>query len=162
MAPDEPRPITSAQARPGRAGTPFLPLYPLLMIVRQLLSAPYRGSPLASVADLVIDRESRVVRTGAAAVELTFREFELLVFLTANPGRVFSREQLLGRVWGRGPGHATRTVDVHVHRLRRKLGPGYGQSLVTVRNVGYKFASPGYLAGILAPVPETAGNKPEI
>jgi DNA-binding response OmpR family regulator len=152
MAPDEPRPIASVQARPGRTGIPS-PLYPLLVIVGQLLSAPHRGSPPVPVSGLVIDRESREVRTGAAAVELTFREFELLVFLTANPGKVFSREQLLRRVWGRGPGKGARTVDVHVHRLRRKLGPRYGRSLVTVRNVGYKFAPPGCLVGFPAPVP---------
>ena len=142
MAPDEPRPIASVQARPGRAGRALPPPSTrLLVIVGQLLSAPHGGSPPVPVSGLVIDRESREVRTGAAPVELIFREFELLVFLTANPGKVFSREQLLRRVWGRGPGKGARTVDVHVHRLRRKLGPRYGRSLVTVRNVGLDFRS---------------------
>ena len=66
----------------------------------------------------------------------------MLDFLVSNPGKVFSREQLLAYVWGREPEHDTRTVDVHVRRLRRKLGAKYGQCLVTMRHAGYKFIPP--------------------
>ena len=72
-------------------------------------------------------------------LELTYKEFELLKFLATHPGRVFSRDQLLNQVWGYNFIGGTRTVDVHVRRLRAKLGPKYATLIDTVRNVGYKF-----------------------
>jgi DNA-binding response OmpR family regulator len=74
-------------------------------------------------------------------VQLTYQEFELLAFLSANPAQVFSRADLLERVWGQQDNshHHTRTVDVHVSRLRRKLGPAFGQCLTTEHRVGYRF-----------------------
>ena len=72
-------------------------------------------------------------------LELTYKEFELLKFLATHPGRVFSRDQLLNQVWGYNFIGGTRTVDVHVRRLRAKLGPKYASLVDTVRNVGYKF-----------------------
>ena len=72
-------------------------------------------------------------------LELTYKEFELLKFLATHPGRVFSRDQLLNQVWGYNFIGGTRTVDVHVRRLRAKLGPKYASLIDTVRNVGYKF-----------------------
>lgn len=90
---------------------------------------------------LVVDRDGRDAVVDGAAAGLTFQEFELLDFLTSNAGRVFSRAQLLEFVWGHSHAGLTRTVDVHIHRLRRKLGPGYGQCLVTVRRVGYRFTA---------------------
>ncbi len=72
-------------------------------------------------------------------LELTYKEFELLKFLSTHPGRVFSRDQLLNQVWGYNFIGGTRTVDVHVRRLRAKLGPKYASLIDTVRNVGYKF-----------------------
>ena len=75
-------------------------------------------------------------------LDLTFKEFELLRYLVANPGRVFTREQLLSDVWGYDYFGGTRTVDVHVRRLRFKLGER--ESVIgTVRNVGYRFAPTG-------------------
>jgi DNA-binding response OmpR family regulator len=117
-------------------------LYPLLALAGLLVSASRQSislPPLRPRAELIIDRESREARIGTAPVDLTFREFELLDFLMANPGKVFSREQLLGHVWGPGPGRNARTVDVHVSRLRRKLGASHGAHLVTMRRAGYKF-----------------------
>ncbi|MBC6458208.1 winged helix-turn-helix transcriptional regulator [Actinomadura sp. HBU206391] len=71
---------------------------------------------------------------------MAYQEFELLAHLTAHPGQVFSRRQLLASVWGAEFGPSARTVDVHVHRLRRKLGP-HGHRLVTIRRVGYRYES---------------------
>ena len=98
------------------------------------------------------------MRAGGAGVELTFREFELLGFLASNPRKVFSRVELLWRVWGWGPENGARTVDVHIHRLRCKLGPRHGACLVTVRQVGYKFA-PDASVGQHAPLPRVATRR---
>jgi DNA-binding response OmpR family regulator len=92
--------------------------------------------------ELIVDREQYKVLLGDEEIELVFQEFELLEFLTAHPYRVFTREELLDRAWSGRTQATTRTVDVHVHRLRRKLGPGYAQHLVTVRRVGYTFRPP--------------------
>jgi DNA-binding response OmpR family regulator len=96
------------------------------------------GSPEKVRDRLVVDRESRLVWSDGAQIDLTYLEFELLAQLAAAPGRVFTRTQLLDATWGGGPETATRTIDVHIHRLRRKLGPP-GRQLVTVRRVGYKY-----------------------
>ena len=76
------------------------------------------------------------------SLDLTFKEFELLKYLAQHPGRVFSREQLLQEVWGYDYYGGTRTVDVHVRRLRAKLGTEHEQLIGTVRNVGYRFVLP--------------------
>ena len=80
-------------------------------------------------------------RRGCAAtsLDLTFKEFELLKFLAQHPGRVFTRSQLLQEVWGYDYFGGTRTVDVHVRRLRAKLGAEHEALIGTVRNVGYRF-----------------------
>lgn len=89
-----------------------------------------------------IDESSYQANVGGRALDLTFKEFELLRFLVANPGRVYSREQLLSEVWGYDYFGGTRTVDVHVRRLRAKLGD-HESVIGTVRNVGYRFAPNG-------------------
>jgi len=73
------------------------------------------------------------------SLDLTFKEFELLKFLAQHPGRVFTRAQLLQEVWGYDYFGGTRTVDVHVRRLRAKLGAENEELIGTVRNVGYRF-----------------------
>ncbi|MEU8172413.1 winged helix-turn-helix domain-containing protein [Microbispora hainanensis] len=88
--------------------------------------------------DLVLDRAARVARAGGEEIELTFREFELLDYLSSAPGRVYNRRQLMAAVWDRYDDEGGRTVDVHILRLRRKLGRHAGR-IVTVRNVGYKY-----------------------
>ena len=90
---------------------------------------------------LVVDHARRCVWLSGQEVQLTYQEFELLAFLSANPSQVFSRADLLERVWGQRENshHHTRTVDVHVSRLRRKLGPAFGQCLTTEHRVGYRF-----------------------
>jgi len=96
------------------------------------------SSTLAKVSTgLVIDEASYTAKINGRTLDLTFKEFELLRHLNDNPGRVFSREQLLSEVWGYDYFGGTRTVDVHVRRLRAKLGEH--ESLIgTVRNVGYR------------------------
>src|SRR6202041_3458706 len=81
-------------------------------------------------------------RLRGRVLDLTFKEFELLKFLAQHPGRVFTRAQLLQEVWGYDYFGGTRTVDVHVRRLRAKLGPEHESMIGTVRNVGYKFVRP--------------------
>jgi DNA-binding response OmpR family regulator len=100
--------------------------------------------------DLSIDEGTYQAKLGTRPLDLTFKEFELLKFLAQHPGRVFSRAQLLQEVWGYDYFGGTRTVDVHVRRLRAKLGPEREALIGTVRNVGYKFVAqqlPG-LAGL--------------
>jgi DNA-binding response OmpR family regulator len=87
---------------------------------------------------IMIDEASYSAKVHGRPLDLTFKEFELLRFLCQHPGRVFTREQLLSEVWGYDYFGGTRTVDVHVRRLRAKLGDL--ESLIgTVRNVGYRF-----------------------
>jgi DNA-binding response OmpR family regulator len=74
-------------------------------------------------------------------MDLTYMEYELLKFLATNPQRVFSRETLLNRVWGYEYYGGARTVDVHVRRLRAKLGEEHAYLIQTVRSVGYKFGA---------------------
>ncbi|WP_062431325.1 response regulator transcription factor [Herbidospora daliensis] len=89
--------------------------------------------------DLAIDEATYTARLRGRALDLTFKEFELLKYLAQHPGRVFTRAQLLQEVWGYDYFGGTRTVDVHVRRLRAKLGAEYEALIGTVRNVGYRF-----------------------
>lgn len=92
-----------------------------------------------AVGDLVIEDSTYTARLKGRALELTYKEFELLKYLVQHAGRVFTRAQLLHEVWGYDFFGGTRTVDVHIRRLRAKLGPEYDSMIGTVRNVGYKF-----------------------
>jgi len=89
--------------------------------------------------DLTIDEATYSARLRGRALDLTFKEFELLKFLAQHPGRVFTRAHLLQEVWGYDYFGGTRTVDVHVRRLRAKLGTEHEALIGTVRNVGYRF-----------------------
>jgi DNA-binding response OmpR family regulator len=100
--------------------------------------APSASGEIRS-GDLVIDEPSYTARLRGRALDLTFKEFELLKFLAQNPGRAFTRSQLLQEVWGYDYFGGTRTVDVHVRRLRAKLGAEHEALIGTVRNVGYRF-----------------------
>ncbi len=91
------------------------------------------------VEDLVIDQDRYEVRVQGVPVELTYKEFELLRFLASNPGRVFSREVLLDRVWGYDYYGGTRTVDVHIRRIRSKIETGPREYIKTIRGAGYMF-----------------------
>jgi DNA-binding response OmpR family regulator len=91
--------------------------------------------------EVVIDEDSYTAKIKGRTLDLTFKEFELLKYLTQHPGRVFSRSQLLQEIWGYDYFGGTRTVDVHIRRLRSKLGPEFEAIIDTVRNVGYRFSS---------------------
>ena len=96
------------------------------------------GSDKIHASGVVIDEASYSAKVNGRPLDLTYKEFELLRFLAQHPGRVFTREQLLSEVWGYDYFGGTRTVDVHIRRLRAKLGDL--EALIgTVRNVGYRF-----------------------
>jgi DNA-binding response OmpR family regulator len=94
------------------------------------------------IGELTIDETTYTARLSGAALDLTYKEFELLKFLALHPGRVFTRSHLVQEVWGYDYFGGTRTVDVHVRRLRAKLGSEHESMIGTVRNVGYKFVRP--------------------
>ncbi len=127
---------------------PFSPRE-LVARVRALLRRAKPAPPLSaapgpslSFEGLEIDPGSHEVRVKKKSVELTAREFQLLEFFAKRPGRVVTRELLLEELWQMDPDVETRTVDVHMRRLRQKLGPA-ADMLKTVRGVGYKFAPGG-------------------
>ena len=109
-----------------------------LAVGRQASQAPATPDEIRS-GDLAIDEATYTARLRSRALDLTFKEFELLKFLAQHPGRVFTRAHLLQEVWGYDYFGGTRTVDVHVRRLRAKLGAEHEVLLGTVRNVGYRF-----------------------
>ena len=109
-----------------------------LAVGRQASQAPAAPGEIRS-GDLAIDEATYTARLRTRALDLTFKEFELLKFLAQHPGRVFTRAHLLQEVWGYDYFGGTRTVDVHVRRLRAKLGAEHEGLIGTVRNVGYRF-----------------------
>ena len=120
-----------------------------LVVGRTTEAAVEEGGPITAGA-LVIDEATYSVRLRGRILDLTYKEFELLKYLAQHPGRVYTRSQLLQEVWGYDYFGGTRTVDVHVRRLRAKLGTDYEVLIGTVRNVGYRF------------VPEVAESFSEI
>ncbi len=119
----------------------LMPLVPaeLYARMRQLdwRTARFGTHELLKIDDLVIDIAGHELRIAGGRVELTHQEFELLRFLAQHRGRVFTRAALLERAWGYRFAGGTRTVDIHVRRVRAKLGT-HGDLIETVRNVGYK------------------------
>jgi DNA-binding response OmpR family regulator len=128
--------------------------------VDEFLTEPFNGSELTArlrlllwrtskisndqvikIGDLMIDMLNYDVSVDGLPVEMTFKEYELLTFLAIHRGRVFTREALLDHVWGYDYYGGTRTVDVHIRRLRAKLGSSCESLIETVRNVGYRFSS---------------------
>jgi DNA-binding response OmpR family regulator len=103
-------------------------------------SEPQEKRDVFSLGDVVLDRESHDVTVGGTPVELTAKEFELLAYFMANTGVLVSRDLLLDRVWGLEYPGGTRTVDVHVAQLRRKLGRP--DLIRTLRGAGYKAVAP--------------------
>ncbi|CAN2246031.1 OmpR Response regulators consisting of a CheY-like receiver domain and a winged-helix DNA-binding domain [Candidatus Planktophila vernalis] len=102
-----------------------------------LHSDPHSGEIRSG--DVSIDESTYTARLKGEVLDLTFKEFELLKYLAQHPGRVFTRAQLLQEIWGYDYFGGTRTVDVHIRRLRSKLGPEFEAIIGTVRNVGYRF-----------------------
>lgn len=121
------------------------PLVPAELYAR-LRAVEWRKSEFANeeqlkLGDIVIDRAAREVRRDGVPVMLTAREFELLVYLADSRGRVVSRSELLERVWGTSYEGGARTIDIHVTRIRSKLGPTL--DLATFRGAGYRLGAPG-------------------
>ena len=110
------------------------------------------------IGDLVIDDTTYTARISGRALDLTYKEFELLKFLAQHAGRVFTRSHLVQEVWGYDYFGGSRTVDVHVRRLRAKLGPEHEALIGTVRNVGYKFVRPSADSAALESRRVTAGD----
>ncbi|MFJ1791587.1 winged helix-turn-helix domain-containing protein [Kitasatospora griseola] len=106
------------------------------------VAAPAPVRPFTRPADsgISVDLDRRNAYVDGSLLDLTYLEFELLAHLTEHPHRVHTRDQLVHTVWGYGHVGDGRTVDVHVARLRRKLGAAYRDTIVTVRRVGYKYA----------------------
>jgi DNA-binding response OmpR family regulator len=94
---------------------------------------------LVEYSDLVLNLETYQAYVGGRPLDLTYMEYELLKFLAQHPGKVFTREILLSRVWGYEYYGGARTVDVHIRRLRAKLGEEHAALIQTVRSVGYRF-----------------------
>jgi len=113
----------------------------LLARIRLQLWKTHRvdNEDLILAGPLVIDQANYSVAIDGRTLELTFKEYELLRFLVSHRGRVFTREALLNQVWGYDYYGGTRTVDVHIRRIRAKLGPDNEDMVETIRNVGYRF-----------------------
>lgn len=106
----------------------------------RLLASAAANDGLISAGGIEIDEAAYSAVKEGEPLDLTYTEFELLKYLVQHPGRVFSREHLLADVWGYDYYGGTRTVDVHIRRLRAKLGPEHEALIGTVRNVGYRFS----------------------
>jgi two-component system, OmpR family, alkaline phosphatase synthesis response regulator PhoP len=107
-----------------------------------LMAARTAGSKRSKLAigRISIDTDSYEVKIEGSPVPLTHREYELLKFLATHRGQVFTRGDLVEKVWKYEYSGGNRTVDVHIRRLRSKLGPRYGAMIETIRNVGYRFS----------------------
>lgn len=107
----------------------------------RLLVGEAKSSSVITCGPVTIDESAYTASVGGHPLELTYTEFELMKYLALHPGRVLGREHLLSEVWGYDYYGGTRTVDVHIRRLRAKLGPEYDGHITTVRNVGYRFSA---------------------
>jgi DNA-binding response OmpR family regulator len=121
-------------------GAPAAEISVRLAILRRRSGPPAESA--IRFGSLSLDQDTFQIMLAGRPLELTFKEFELLRFLVSRPGRVFTRPALLREVWGYDFYGGTRTVDVHVRRLRAKLGPEHEHLVQTVRGVGYRAAEP--------------------
>ncbi|MFC5652781.1 response regulator transcription factor [Paenibacillus solisilvae] len=107
-------------------------------LLRRLENKPEEEVQLTVIKDLRLNKINRSVQLGTETLELTPKEFDLLALLIMHPDRVYTRDELLDLVWSMDYAGGTRTVDIHMQRLRKKLGEPYQQLLQTVYGVGYK------------------------
>jgi two-component system alkaline phosphatase synthesis response regulator PhoP len=118
------------------------PIKPRIMIsrvkalLRRLNGSGGTSTPVVQIGNLKIDRESYLVYKNDESIVLPRKEFELLALLTSKPGKVFTREDILSRVWGSDIVVGDRTIDVHIRKIREKLGD---DSIKTIKGIGYKF-----------------------
>lgn len=118
------------------------PIKPRIMLsrvkalLRRLNGSTGSSTPVVQIGNLKIDRESYLVYKGEDSIVLPRKEFELLALLTSKPGKVFTREDILSRVWGSDIVVGDRTIDVHIRKIREKLGD---DSIKTIKGIGYKF-----------------------
>lgn len=129
--------LESVQGTTDFVVTPIDPIEFRLRLQR--LSRPEIGEEMLRFKDLELNPLNYQATLGGEPIDLTFMEYELLRFLVENPVRVWSREQLLSKVWGYEYYGGSRTVDVHIRRLRSKLGEERSSWITTVRSVGYRF-----------------------
>ncbi|MDR0836619.1 MAG: response regulator transcription factor [Propionibacteriaceae bacterium] len=108
--------------------------------IRLMLEVRASGASSLVAGQIAINEDAYTVAARGRSIDLTYTEFELLKYMVQHPGRVLSREQLLTDVWGYDYFGGTRTVDVHIRRLRAKLGSELEHYITTVRNVGYRFS----------------------
>lgn len=152
-------------AAAGAAAEPFAAepfAIEIVARVRRALAARRRPGDLARVAvgGLLVDLEGYEVTREGEVLDLTYKEFELLKFLLTHPGRAFTRDELLARVWGYDYYGGSRTVDIHVRRIRAKVQHPYDSYIKTVRNVGYKWlAEPPHTATPARPPQATSGGQ---
>ncbi|MFI5792040.1 winged helix-turn-helix domain-containing protein [Streptomyces sp. NPDC051677] len=140
-----PAPQHTLPSLPGRP-----PMVGYLVLIPADQQQPFQPVPVPAPAPetdageplVRIDSVQRTAEVDGRQLDLTYLEFELLAHLVAHPNRVHTRDQLVTTVWGYGHVGDGRTVDVHIARLRRKLGAQHRQSIQTVRRVGYKFTPP--------------------
>lgn len=112
----------------------------LALRLKRLFTQSAPANSQVTAGGLTINLQSYEVAVEGRIVELTFKEYELLRYLATHPGRVFTREALLNQIWDYDYLGGTRTVDVHIRRLRAKLGTRYAELIQTVRQVGYRFS----------------------
>jgi two-component system, OmpR family, response regulator RegX3 len=117
-------------------------------VLRRVADQPKAGDSVLEVADVILDLDKRLVTRGGEQVDLTVKEFDLLRLLLESAGKVVRREQLIADVWDTNWFGSTKTLDVHVSSLRRKLGddPSDPRYIHTVRGIGFRFASPDELS----------------
>ncbi|AXE85415.1 winged helix-turn-helix domain-containing protein [Streptomyces olindensis] len=118
------------------------PPFPVAVPDRPAATGPEAGAEPGGEPLIRVDTVQRTAEVAGRPLDLTYLEFELLAHLVAHPGRVHTRDQLVGTVWGYGHVGDGRTVDVHIARLRRKLGAEHRDTIRTVRRVGYKYVPP--------------------
>ena len=107
-------------------------------VLRRSAPAPEETLETLDYGDIMLDAIRRTVCAGGVDISLTYKEYELLYFLLKNKGKVLSRDKIMANVWDIDFEGESRTLDMHIHSLRQKLGAA-GEHIKTVRNVGYKF-----------------------
>jgi two-component system alkaline phosphatase synthesis response regulator PhoP len=109
------------------------------MVIRKTGKNNQLQDAIISLYDITIDPDRYSVKAAGKSVILTKKEFEILLFLAKRPGRVITRERLLNEIWGENIVVVDRTVDVHIRKIREKLGPSHMNVIETIKGVGYRF-----------------------